>query len=174
MNQKIWREKFKRGRLKIKPNEAVDRKKVSAQHRTRHSREVLVSPIFYLTDSSLAAEIIFGRKTTFGERSVLVKASAEKFRFRNSSFSKFQNDDVFNFFWINVSWFFIILANDPRLSRLPEKKEGKRTFSFWVFFVAVRTARFSTGTYLWRLRRLPKPVGLKWGATLKNEIATGT
>ena len=65
MNQKIWREKFKRGRLKIKPNEAVDRKKVSAQHRTRHSREVLVSPIFYLTDSSLAAEIIFGRKTTF-------------------------------------------------------------------------------------------------------------
>ena len=66
MNQKIWREKFKRGRLKIKPNEAVDRKKVSAQHRTRHSRDVLVSPIFYLTDSSLAAEIIFGRKTTFG------------------------------------------------------------------------------------------------------------
>ena len=98
MNQKIWREKFKRGRLKIKPNEAVDRKKVSAQHRTRHSRDVLVSPIFYLTDSSLAAEIIFGRKTTFWERSVLVKASAEKFRFRNSSFSKFQNDDVFNFF----------------------------------------------------------------------------
>ena len=98
MIQKIWREKFKRGRLKIKPNEAVDRKKVSAQHRTRHSRDVLVSPIFYLTDSSLAAEIILVKKRLLGNVPFWSKRRPKNSDSEIHLFPKFPNGDVFNFF----------------------------------------------------------------------------